>query len=165
MEATPSGMVTVVSPSQEENAFFPMEITPSGIAMDLSAPHLKNKPDSMDVMPAGKVIAVSFVQPLNAPAPMDVTPTGMAIVASELQPRNAPSPISFRFLGKVILVILHSAIFRQVFFFITMLLSDQGPRGLSRRLFFMSQKKHGVTSSPLSGSYIYPLLEGLGLFP
>jgi hypothetical protein len=44
-----------------------------------------------------------------------------------------------------------------------MLLSDQGPRGLSRRLFFIPQKKYGVTSSPLSGIYIYPLLEGLGL--
>jgi hypothetical protein len=85
MEVTPSGMVTVVSLSQEENAFFPMEITPSGIVMDLSAPQLKNKPDSIDVM-AGKVIAVSFVQPLNAPAPINVTLVDMAIVVSELHP-------------------------------------------------------------------------------
>ena len=93
MLVTESGIVTLVSPLQPSNAYFPTLVTLLGIIMLVKPLQPSNAEFPMLVTPLPIVTLVKPLQSLNAESPMLVTLSGIVTLVKPLQPRNALNPM------------------------------------------------------------------------
>ena len=105
MLVTLSGIVTLVSPLQPENAESPMPRIPVKSRLPESVSVKPTTQPSTSFTPG--MVVVSYkeeLQPENAPYAILVTLSGIVTLVSLLQPENAESPMFFTLFGIVTLV-------------------------------------------------------------